>query len=42
MVTQTRATKRDIMELKSELYKSMVIQTFAFAGIVIAIMKFMN
>lgn len=36
------ATKGDILELKSELYKAMMIQTFAFAGIVIAIMKFMN
>lgn len=42
MVTQARANKGDILELKSELYKAMMIQTFAFAGIVIAIMKFMN
>lgn len=42
MVMQTRATKRDVLELKSELYKAMMVQTFVFAGTVIAIMKFMN
>lgn len=36
------ATKGDILELKSELYKAMMIQTFAMAGIVIAVVKFMN
>lgn len=43
------ATKKDIMdvrkdmsELKSELYKGMMLQTFAIAGIVIAAVKFIN
>lgn len=36
------ATKGDISELKSELYKAMMIQTFAIAGIVVAVVKFIN
>lgn len=37
-----QATKGDILELKSELYKAVMIQTFAMAGIVIAVVKFMD
>lgn len=43
------ATKKDIMdvrkdmaELKSELYKGMMLQTFAIAGIIIAAVKFIQ
>ncbi len=34
--------RKDMAELKSEMLKAMLVQTFAIAGLVIAVVKFMN
>jgi hypothetical protein len=34
--------RKDMAELKSEIFKAMMVQTMAIAGIVIAVVKFMH
>ena len=34
--------RKDMAEIKSEMMRAMLLQTFAIAGLVIAVVKFMN
>lgn len=34
--------RKDMAEIKSEMMRVMLLQTFAIAGLVIAVVKFMN
>lgn len=34
--------KKDMTEMKADIFRAMMLQTFAIAGLVIAVVKFMN